>query len=145
MWQTIEPLHNQRMLSKRFQLILVLSLLLNYLHGFECILTKFYDLQPNFYFFTEYLHSIHESVYFVFHGTFWVFILLAFFLLKGGKWIFIPLALYGSVFFTEFHHFVRGVLMMSYYPGMITSLFFPILGVFYWKEVLQLWKKVSKS
>jgi hypothetical protein len=133
------------MLLKRFQLILFLSLVLNYLHGIECIVTKFYDLQPNFYFFTRYFHSIHESVYFVFHGTFWLFILLAFFLLKGGKWIFIPLALYGTVFFTEFHHFVRGITLMQYYPGMITSMLFPILGIFYWREVLLLWKKVSKS
>lgn len=133
------------MLSKRFQVVLILSLLLNYLHGAECIVTKFYELQPNFYFFTKYFQSNHESVYFVFHGAFWVFILLAFFLLKGGKWTFIPLVLYGVVFFTEFHHFVRGAMLMQYYPGMITSLFFPILGVFYWKEVLLLWKKLKKG
>lgn len=129
------------MVTKRFQIILALSILLNYLHGVECVITKFYTLQPNFYFFTEYFHTISESVYFVFHGSFWIFILLAFFLLKGGKWIFIPLVLYGTVFFTEFHHFIRGALLMQYYPGMITSFLFPIVGIFYWKEMVALWNK----
>ncbi len=131
------------MVSKRFQLILILSIVLNYLHGVECISTKFYEVNPNFYGMTNYFHSIHESVYFVFHVSFWIFILLALFLIKGGKWVFIPLALYGTVFFTEAHHFIKGFMLKHYYPGMITSILFPILGFFYWKELLVEWKKQS--
>jgi len=131
------------MLPKRFQLILLISLLLNYLHGLECVIAKFYEIQPDFYFFTEYFHSIHEGVYFVLHGSFWVYILLAYLLLKGGKWVFIPLALYGTIFVSEIHHFVRGVMIMKYYPGLVTSLFFPIVGIFYWTEVVRLWRKMS--
>ncbi len=128
------------MVPESFLFIFILSILLNYLHGVECIKTKFYVREPNFYFFTRYFKDIPQSVYFVFHGSFWLFIFLILFFLKGGNWIIIPLGLYGTIFFTEFHHFLKGVRYRKYYPGMITSFFFPILGIFYWIELLKLWK-----
>lgn len=137
-------MYNLNVFNRKFQIIFLLSIFLNYIHGIECIATKFYDINPNFYIVTQYFQSIHESVYYVFHFSFWVFILLAFFLIKGGKWIFVPLSLYGTIFFTESHHFIRGILLGHYLPGMITSVLFPILGIFYWKEVLNLWKTQSK-
>lgn len=127
------------MISHSFGVILLLSILLNYMHGIECVKTKFWDIEPNIYFFTRKFTSIPESVYFVFHGSFWVFILLAFFLLLGGRWIFIPLVIYGTVFFTESHHFIKGLKQREYYPGMITSFFFPITGLFYWIELIKMW------
>lgn len=128
------------MFSSQFFIILFLSIVLNYLHGLECIKTKFWEKEPHFYFFTRKFKTIPESVYFVFHGWFWVFILLSFLLLLGGRWIFIPLGLYGTVFFTEFHHFIKGLIKRKYYPGMITSFFFPIIGIFYWIELITLWR-----
>lgn len=128
------------MVSGSFQTIFILSFLLHCAHGVECMKTKFYQREPNFYFFTHYFKSIPESVYVVVHGSLYLFILFTFFLLKGGIWIMIPLGLYGTVFFSEFHHFIKGLKQKKYYPGMITSFFFPILGVFYWLELLKLWK-----
>lgn len=128
------------MVPMNFLIIFAVSILLNYLHGIECIKTKFYDVEPNFYFCTKYFKTIHESVYYVFHGTFWIFLLLMLCFLLGGNWIFIPLGLYGTVFFSEFHHFIKGIKKRKYYSGMITSFFFPILGFFYWIELLKLWR-----
>ncbi len=128
------------MISGQFAIILFISILLHYLHGAECIKLKFWETEPHFYFFTRKFKSIPESVYFVFHWSFWVFLLFAFFLLLGGRWIFIPLVLYGTTFVTEFHHFVKGIIKKRYYSGMITSFFFPIVGIFYWIDLIKMWK-----
>ena len=127
-------------MTNSFQVVFLLSMLLNYLHGAECIATKFYEKEPHFYFFARYLKTIPQATYFVFHASFWLFLVMAFFLLRGGNWIFIPLGLYGTVFFTELHHALKGIRRMKYYPGMITSFLFPILGVFYWIELVKLWQ-----
>ncbi len=125
------------MLSKKFQLIVLFSLLLHWLHGVECTLTKYYEVGPVF---MDYFHTVKETAYLAFHIPFYIFLLLAFLLLQRGRWMFIPLALYGMIFFTEFHHFLRGVVQMNYYPGMITSFFFPFIGILYFKELIKLWK-----
>ena len=127
------------MVSTSFAIIFLLSVLLHYAHGVECVKAKFYEAEPNFYFFTRKLKTIPESVYFVFHGSFWLFILLAFFLLLGGRWIFIPLCLYGLLFLTEGHHFIKAAQRKKYYPGAITSVLFPILGVLYWFQLISMW------
>ncbi|MEO6508331.1 MAG: hypothetical protein ABIO02_00095 [Patescibacteria group bacterium] len=128
------------MISQIFLAVFLLSIILHYLHGVECIKTKFYDVEPNFYFCTKYFKTIHESVYYVFHGTLWIAMLMIFFLLLGGNWIFIPLGLYGTTFFSEIHHFVKAVKRKEYYSGAITSFFMPIMGIFYWIELLKLWE-----
>jgi len=130
---------NKIMLTKRFQFIFILSIFLNWLHGVECTLTKYYEVGPIFF---NYFHTLPETAYFSFHITLYIFLILAYFLLKGGTWIFIPLILYGTVFITEFHHFIRGITTLSYYPGMITSFFFPFLGIFYWMALVRLWGKI---
>lgn len=130
------------MISKKFQVILFLSIALNWLHFIECSVTKYYEVGPVF---MNYFHSIRETAYYAFHLPFYVFLLGAFLLLKGGKGMFIPLGYYGILLFLEFHHFLRGAIHMSYYPGMITSFFFPIIGVLYAIELRRLWKKVATS
>lgn len=129
------------MFSKNFQIIFLSSILLNWLHGVECTLTKYYEVGPVF---MNYFHTLPETAYFAFHIPFYLLLLGVYLLFRGGKGMFIPLAWYGTIFFTEFHHFIRGVLHMSYYPGMITSFFFPFLGIFYIKEMCKLWKGMVK-
>lgn len=92
----------------------------------------------------NYFHTLPETAYFAFHIPFYLALLGVFLLLRGGKGMFIPLVWYGTLFFTEFHHFIRGVAQMSYYPGMITSFFFPFLGILYIREVRKLWKRVTQ-
>lgn len=128
------------MVSQSFLVILLVSIFLHYIHGVECVKTKFYNVEPNFYFCTKYFKTIHEAVYYVFHGTFYIALLFAFFILLGGNWIFIPFGLYGTTFFSEFHHFVKAVLKRKYYSGAVTSFFMPIMGILYWIELLKLWK-----
>ncbi len=116
------------------------SIILSWFHFAECTLTKYYEVGPVF---MDYFHSIKETAYFAFHLPFYLFLIGAFLIFKGGRWMFVPLTYYGISLFLESHHFIRGVAQMSYYSGMITSFFFPLLGIFYCIELLKSWKKLS--
>lgn len=128
------------MVSKKFQAILLISIVLSWLHFVECTLTRYYETGPVF---MDYFDSIKETAYFAFHIPFYLFLIGALLLLRGGKWMFIPLTYFGISLFLESHHFIRGATQMIYYPGMITSFFFPILGVFYGIELVKIWKNLK--
>ena len=127
------------MISQSFLIVFLLSIVLNVLHGIECIKTKFWDIEPHIYFYTKYFKSIPQAIYFEKHINLYFSLFMIFSLLLGGKWMFIPFLLYGTIFITEFHHFLKAVKHRKYYSGAITSFFFPILGIFYFLELIKLW------
>ena len=43
----------------------------------------------------------------------------------------------GIIFIYELHHLYKAVLTGGYYPGLITALLFPVIGYFYWRELLK--------
>ncbi|MCH8987069.1 HXXEE domain-containing protein [Patescibacteria group bacterium] len=56
--------------------------------------------------------------------------------LLGAKWQLRFMTFIGVVLIFELWHIVGALRTMSYYPGMITAFLFPILGFFFWKELL---------
>ncbi len=82
-----------------------------------------------------------RSFYRDFHIMWWILVPVGIILLIGNKkWVNSLLILFGIVYFIELHHIIKGVTAGYYYPGMITALFYPIVGFFYWKELLKNWR-----
>lgn len=85
-----------------------------------------------------------EIFYWVSHIIWWTFLPILFFLFNKKPLGLLLLTLYGLVFFIELHHPIKGLLAGSYYPGMFTAVFYPIFGIFYWKQIIKDWKLARK-
>lgn len=133
------------MISKKLKTILLLTLGLIYLHGLEEIVSGFQFDDPWMVWFGNLFQTKAEVFYWSFHLMWWLLIPVSLLLIFGGrKWTYILLALFGSVYFVELHHPVKALLFGYYYAGMITGMLYPILGIFYWKELIRIWRnKVS--
>ncbi|GEM_PF-1630171 len=128
------------MVSKRLKFLLGLSLLLITTHGIEEVLTGFLYKDSFISFFSELAATKGELFYWSFHSMWWLMLIVVYLLILGGRWALIPLSLFGIVFFFEAHHLIKAILAGGYYPGSISAFFYPILGVFYWKEIIKSWK-----
>lgn len=125
------------MISNKLKKLFLLSLLLIYIHGVEEILTGFAYKDSFMVFGANLFKTATENFYWVFHLIWWVAVPVLFFLFKQTKLIFLLMSIYGSVFVIEIHHLAKAVILGSYYPGMITAVFYPVLGYFYWKELIK--------
>ena len=130
------------MLSKKLKLILLLTLVLIYLHGLEEFLSGFPFNDPWMVFFGNLFETKTQVFYWAFHIMWWILVPVGIILLMGGKkLIYILLMLFGVIYVTELHHVIKSISAGHYYPGMITGLMYPILGFFYWKELIKNWRK----
>lgn len=133
------------MISKKLNKIFLLSLVLIGLHGLEEIMTGF-QYQDSFMIFGGNLFSTKTEVfYWSSHMMFWLLLIISFLLIQGKKWVLRLMALFGLIFFVEIHHLIKAFLIGSYYPGMITAVFYPILGFFYWRQLLKEWKQIKEK
>jgi len=130
------------MISNRLQTLFTLALLLVAAHGVEEVSTGFMYHDGFVNYFANIIDTKEELFYWSFHIMWWLMLVVAWILIVGKKLIFVPLTLFGIVFFFEIHHLIKGLLSGGYYSGMITAFFYPILGFFYWKELLKNWRKL---
>ena len=128
------------MITKRIVNIFLLSILAFYLHGLEEVLTGFYHVDPTIQWLAGQFNSVDQAVYYMFHFWWWMILPIAFLLLKGGKWVYPVLVFYGLVLFFESYHVMRALVDWHYFPGMITAFAIPVIGVFYWKELIKIFK-----
>lgn len=130
------------MISNKLKFILFLTLGLIYLHGLEEIITGFSFDDPWMVYFGNLVETKTEVFYWTFHIMWWILVPVGIILLIGSKkWMYSLLALFGIVYFTELHHVIKAIIAGHYYAGMITASLYPILGIFYWKELLNNWRK----
>lgn len=125
-------------MSNKLKVLFQISLGLFIAHGIEEYVTGFYNLDKwdEWIFGLLPFTSIHQAMFATFQVMFWLLLIVSFLLLMGKKWQFRLLALLGVVYIFELHHIVKAVAALSYYPGFITALGFPVLAYFYWKELL---------
>lgn len=126
--------------SKKLQRLFLVSLVIIYLHGFEEILTGFQYHDSFIAFGANKVGTTPEVYYWVSHITFWIALPLLYFVFKNGKAGLVLAGIFGLIFIVEFHHLIKGALSFQYYPGMITALFYPILGFFFWRQLIKDWK-----
>lgn len=128
------------MISKKLKLLFLLTLILIAAHGVEEFNTKFLYIDESNRFFANLLNTKEEIFYWAFHIMWWLMLIVVYLLIMGGKWALIPLTLFGIVYVFEIHHMFKGFQTGGYYPGMLTALFYPVLGIFYWKELIKNWR-----
>ncbi len=127
------------MITQRLKNIFLMSIVLWIAHGTEELVTGFYNVDSHvkfFFGFTEKLTSLHTA-FLIFQIMLWLMLIVSYLLVSGDKWqrrlMFIP----GLIMIYELHHLYKAVEVGGYYPGLVTALLFPIIGYFYWKELVQ--------
>ncbi len=128
------------MISTKLKNILILTMLLVAAHAIEENIAGFYAKDLFIQYPSVYFNSIPQTFYWTSHIMWWLMILIGFFLILGGKWTLRILTLFGSVYFFELHHVIKGILAGQYYPGMLTGAIYPFVGFFYWKELIKNFK-----
>jgi len=125
------------MLTPGFKNLFLLSTFLFVLHGIEEIFTGFYAIDSHVAFVFGWLEPFLslQSTFIFFQLLLWVFLFSVYFFLLDGKWGTAVAVIIGLVFIYELHHLYKAAIVGGYYPGLWTTLLFPILGFFYWKEL----------
>lgn len=130
------------MVTKRLKYIILIALGLIYAHGLEEIITGFYLSDSTMELLGSYFNLSTQSFYWVSHAVWWIGLaILSFVVLIKGKLLWL-LSLFGIVFFIELHHIGKAIFTGNYYPGMLTAILYPLLGIFYWKELIRNWRKI---
>lgn len=127
------------MITPRLKYIFGASIPLFILHGTEELLTGFYNLDQ----WDEWIFgllpfvSIHQAMFATFQFMLWLLLIVAFILLLGERWRFYMLTLLGVTFVFELHHPIKALIAGGYYPGLLTSLLFPVVAFLFWREWLR--------
>lgn len=130
------------MISPRLKVIFGLSVPLFAIHGIEEYFTGFYkaDAWDMVVFGPIISMDAHRAMFATFEIMLVLLLTISFLLILGEKWRFHILAILGLIYLFELRHVIKAFLAWAYYPGVISSLFFPILAYFFWKE----WFKLVK-
>lgn len=128
------------MVSKTLKFLFLLTLFLIAAHGIEEVSTGFLYKDDFISYLSGLFNTKAEVFYWSFHIMWWLMLVVAYLLLMGGRWLLIPLTLFGIVYIFEIHHLIKAFSAGGYYPGMISAFFYPIIGVFYWKELINNWR-----
>lgn len=121
--------------------IFLLSIPLSIVHGIEEYITGFYstdNFSKLFFSYSENMGSI-EAAFITFQVMFWLILIISAILITKPKWQIYIMLIPGLIYIFELHHLVKAVMVLSYYPGALTALFFPIIGFFYWQQLLKDW------
>jgi len=127
------------MISSKLKNIFALSIPLFIAHGIEEFLTHFYDIDAHDQAIFGLLSSLsnHGATFVVFQIMFWLILIVSYLLISSEQWRFRLMFVPGIIFIYELHHLYKAVLTGGYYPGLITALLFPVIGYFYWRELLK--------
>ncbi len=133
------------MITKKLKIIFGLSIPIFMAHGVEEFMTHFYDTDTHtgavFGALSEL--SNHGATFVIFQAMFGLLLVISFLLILGERWRFNVLAIVGLVYIYELHHLYKAVVIGGYYPGLYTSLVFPVLAFFFWKEWLHAKKQIK--
>ncbi|MBI5469830.1 HXXEE domain-containing protein [Candidatus Kaiserbacteria bacterium] len=128
------------MISLKLRIIFYTSIPLFVAHGMEEYINHLYNVHSSFKWLFSYFDSmaIPQATFLLFQIAFWLLLIISAVLLSGEKWRLYMMILPGLIFIFELHHFWKAYASWNYYPGVITAIGFPILGFFYWKELIRL-------
>lgn len=133
------------MVSKKLVRLFSLALLLIAAHGVEEYVSGFLYQDRFVWYFSSLANTKEELFYWTFHIMWWALLLIVYALILGKRWSLYIMALFALVFPFELHHVIKSIIAGKYYPGMITGILYPLLGFFYWKEVLKNWRMYDKN
>ena len=124
------------MITTKLKLYFLATALLLVAHMLEEWFSGFHDVFPFMLWLGQQFQTKSGAVFFIFMLMSWLSLLASLvFLSEKRKWILWMLSVFSIIYVFELHHPVHALLLGRYYPGAITGLLFPILGVFFWKEL----------
>lgn len=134
------------MVTVKLKLYFLVTALLIVAHMLEEWHTGFHDVFPFMLWLGQQFQSKSGAAFFIFMLMSWLLLLVSLvFLSEKRKWILWMLSIFSFVYIFELHHPVRALLSGQYYPGTITGLLFPFLGIFFWRELRKNFKKSTNS
>lgn len=128
------------MISKRLQNLFLISIPLFIAHGLEEYFTGFYNTDSIFYFVFQPFGSmsVFQATFLLFQIMIWILLIVSY-LILSRRMLLKLLTFLGLIFVFELSHLIKALISWNYYPGLITGLLFPIIGFFYWKELIKNW------
>ena len=134
------------MITKRLQNIFLISIPLFIAHGLEEYFTGFYKVDSIFYLVFQYFQSmsIFQATFLLFQIMIWILLIVSYLVLTGGKWLLSLMTFLGLIFILEMEHLLKVLVSWDYYPGALTALLFPVIGFFFWKELIINWKQLKE-
>ncbi|MFZ2523515.1 MAG: HXXEE domain-containing protein [Minisyncoccia bacterium] len=130
------------MISNKLKTIFALSIPLFIAHGIEEFATHFYDIDTHDQAIFGLLSSLsnHGATFVVFQIMFWILLIVSFLLILSEQWRLRVMIIPGLIYVYELHHLYKAIAVGGYYPGLVTALLFPVIGYFFWRELLKLYK-----
>ncbi len=129
------------MVSQRLKNIFLLTLIPIYIHGIEEVVTGFPHVDDFMKFGANYFRISPAQFYWDSHIIFWISLPLLYLLFQKKRIALLLFSLFGIFFIVELHHIYKAIYFKSYYPGLLTALIYPLIGVFYYQELLRNWRK----
>lgn len=129
------------MVTKKLKEIFLITLIPIYLHGIEEIFTGFAKTDYFMQIGASFLQISPHQFYWISHLLFWVSLPLLYLLFNKKKVAIYLFSLFSVFFVVELHHIIKAIFVNDYYPGLLTALIYPIIGVFYYKELIASWRK----
>lgn len=133
--------------SLKLQQIFLLSIPVFIAHGIEEYITEFYNIDnfSRFVFsYTETMSPLQAS-FITFQIMIWLLLILGAIFITRPKWLLYIMIIPGLMYIFEIHHLVKALMLLNYYPGLVTSILFPFIGFFYWKQLIRDLKKYAKT
>ncbi|HEY4518495.1 MAG TPA: HXXEE domain-containing protein [Candidatus Paceibacterota bacterium] len=127
------------MIPQRLKNIFFLSIPVFVAHGLEEYFTGFYSIDPytDLVFGNLNVMPTPQAVFLIFQMMLWLLLIVSAFLITSEKWQMRLMLIPGLVYIFEIHHIWKAIEAGGYYPGLVTSLAFPIIAVVFWKELLK--------
>jgi hypothetical protein len=134
--------HNS-LVSPRMVALFALSAFVMVVHKAECwvtvewLVSPFYGWLVDLYrsYSDDPFNNVGQAAFTTFVTCLTVSVVAVTMLLSGrrGTWAF--LALWGGMFFVEWHHIFRSVVAGEYYSGLYTAMVFVAIGPVYWRQL----------
>lgn len=131
------------MISSRLRNIFAFSIPLFVAHGLEEYFTGLYNVDSHVKFMFGYFEKLApiQATFLIFQIMLWLLLIVSYLLIRGEKWQLWLMTIPGVIFIYELHHFYKALDVGGYYPGLVTALLFPVIGYFYWKELIDNFRK----
>ena len=121
------------MISNKLKNLFYISIPLFIAHGVEEYFTGLYNFDPFYQLFSN------PKIVFVFVVLVLlnVLLIISYILVQKNKWSLALSTALGILLVLELIHIYDAMRVGGYYPGLYTALVFPIIGFFFWKELLK--------
>ena len=108
------------------------------IHGIEEYFSRFYAIDPQAeVIFRSLAVGDYRAGFIILQVLFWLVLLGAYFLVRANKQEALIAAALGAISLYELTHIWYGLRLGGYYPGLYTSLAFPLLAVYFFRHFIK--------